>query len=89
MVPTIGRIVQVMLPNGNWRPAMVVNVFGDLVNARVFLDLANDLDPRCGGTSVEALVGINFYRCHLSGEVQVMSSAEGSEPGCWRWPPRD
>lgn len=84
--PTIGRVVHVKLPNRQWRPALVVNTFGDLVNARVFLDLANDLDRHCGGTTSEELLAINFLR--FDDGWQVMSAMEGDVPGCWRWPPR-
>jgi hypothetical protein len=85
--PSIGRIVHVVMPNGDHRPAIVTNVFGNLVNAHVFLDLANDrhnenvanLRNNCGA-DVEGTAACLY---------SISPDEDLKAPRTWHWPERE
>jgi len=91
MTPSIGRIVHYRLPDRyeggpeRWRPAIVVQEFGELANLTVFLDGLND------GTTPEDVKALreSGLDCALHGQCASRgSAAEGTGVGEWRWPPR-
>lgn len=87
MTPTIGRIVHYRLPDRHgaerWRPAMVVQTFGETCNLTIFLDGLNDANSP---EDVKALrdSGLGVSQAFAS----AGSRAEGTGEGNWRWPPR-
>ena len=96
MKPSIGRIVHFRLPDKydgaepRWRPAVITNVIEHelevmppitrhYTNLVVTLDGPNDADiDGDEGSAVDAPVH-TVWRGTVS---------EGTEAGCWRWPPR-
>ena len=82
---SIGRIVHFQIERDVWRPAIVTSVHGDgsLGNLTIFLDALND--TRLIDVDDLTKIGVEVIdEAHAS----VGSAMEGSEPGCWRWPPR-
>ena len=75
MKSSIGRIVHYVLPNGQHRPAIIVNCWpgSDRVNLTVFPDLANDH----GTNRVESAASAR------------LDESTAPEPGTWHWPERE
>lgn len=76
-VPSIGRVVHFVMPNGQHRPAIVVQVWNeDVVNLQVFTDGSND-------------AGVVVYP-NTGGYVQWQTSVHHAEnepgPHTWHWP---
>lgn len=90
---TPGRIVHYRLPNGDYRPAIVVNVFGNQpedqpqhVQLQVFLDGSNDriAEANKSGEGAPAITEEEAAR----GLAWRTSVTEGEGVGQWTWPPR-
>lgn len=87
--PSLGRVVHFRLPDRypgdeRWRPAVIVNVFGNLVNLTVFLDGLNDARDQ---DDMRLLQDAGVFCGMHSRVASVGSRAEGTDDGCWRWPP--
>lgn len=76
MKPSVGRIVHYVLDEGErageTRAAIVVAVFGERCNLRVFFDTPNDDKLLAGG---------DWRGSRLNDETT-------KAPGTWHWPPR-
>jgi hypothetical protein len=80
LIPSLGRIVHFVLPNGEHRPAIIVRVFdpvptpASVANLQVFLDGSNDAPARQPGAS------------DLLWRTSVHQDAETMKPGTWHSP---
>lgn len=95
MRPTVGRVVHVVLLNGQHRRADVVNAFGnDQPNLAVTLDTTNDLGYAPGPDGHWAGVfpdssGPFLQPAHLVQLDSVPYDETGTVPGTWHWPERE
>lgn len=87
--PTIGRIVHYHMPNGEFRPATITQVFesegyqgGYGCNLTIWLDQAND------ERHTEALKQQGCFSKDGGASAYATSSVQGGKPGNWAWPPR-
>lgn len=72
----IGRIVHFRMPSGQWRPAIVVHVWGsDAVNLQVFTDMWNDSAET---PNVQWETSVPHYNS--------LDSAAVAPYAVWRWP---
>lgn len=73
MKPSIGRIVHLVLPNGQHRPAIITNCWPgtDRVNLTVFFDAAND------------------HSINRVENTASTPYSEAGEPDTWHWPERE
>lgn len=89
--PTVGRIVNFTLANGEVRPAIVVRVWSaSCVNVRVFLDGSNDAG---GPLTIKTAEGHSYDVCDESGWATSVNYDEGVDgaappPRTWHWPTR-
>lgn len=85
-----GRIVHYVLPNGDHRPAIIVNawlkVYGDgTVNLQVFTDGSNDLHAY--NSEIHSPYFADLAEQIKSGHMWRTSIhySEGKEPDTWHW----
>lgn len=79
MTPTAGRIVNLVMADGQVRPMIVTQVWSDTcVNGTVFLDGQNDFKIVPDGIAVmpDGMLGWATSR----------SLDEAKQPGTWHWP---
>lgn len=88
--PTVGRIVNFTLANGEVRPAIIVRVWNDTcINVRVFLDGSNDdaaLTVHLDGASYDVADRVTGWSTSVCYEEPVDGAA--AAPRTWHWPSR-
>ncbi len=86
MIPSIGRIVHFVLPNGEHRPAIIVRIFDSvptersLVQLQVFTDGGNDADQSFG---IQDKPGAN-----IAWVTSVEPDQTGTTPRTYHFPER-
>lgn len=92
-IPSKGRVVHYVLKSGETRPAEVVNVTEEGCVLNVSLDNHVDLGYPDTLSHISAAVDSVIPRSQqaticIPMSVQIRGVQEGTEPGCWMWPPR-
>lgn len=86
---TEGRIVHYVMPDGQHRPAIVVNVWRDLIgpcegyiNAQVFTDGSNDMTA----SNIQYFKGAEESVSRgLYWATSICPDEETKKPGTWHW----